>query len=150
MDYAFKAGAQAVSLYTIAGLETPELRARFKQYSDSLRAVRAANGGKVPYGNCSDSTCLGNPCAADTNPFNNKNLMAVVERNIQRMVAGEPIHEYSVNGMVYDDGTKTYPALDLGEYTLVRENERIKVYNVKDNASGKTFDVLFIVYGDKH
>ena len=74
--------------------------------------------------------------------------MGVVERNIQRMVAGEPIHEYSVNGMVYDDGTKVYPALDLGEYNLVRENERIKVYKVKDNASGKTFDVLFIVYGD--
>ncbi len=143
MDYAFKAGAQAVSLYTIAGLDTPELRARFKQYSDSLRALRAANGGKVPYGN---STCL--PAAADTNPFNNKSLMAVVERNIQRMVAGEPIHESSVNGMVYDDGTKVYPALELGEWSLVRENERIKVYNVKDNASGKTFDVLFIVYGD--
>ena len=218
MDYAFKAGAQAVSLYTIAGLETPELRARFKQYSDSLRTLRAANGGKVPYGNCTDKTCSGKacsssnsskacsgktcsssnsgkacsgkacsssnsskacsgktcsssnsgkacsgkacsssnsskacsgtPCAADTNPFNNKKLMSVVERNIQRMVAGEPIHEHSVNGMVYDDGTKIYPALDLGEYNLVRENERIKIYKVTDNASGKTFDVLFIVYGD--
>ena len=183
MDYAFKAGAQAVSLYTIAGLETPELRARFKQYTDSLRTLRAANGGKVPYGNhcsktcsdkacadkncsgkncsgkacadkacsgknCSDKACTGTPSAADTNPFNNKNLMGVVERNIQRMIAGEPIHEYSVNGMVYDDGTKVYPALDLGEYSLIRENERIKVYKVKDNASGKTFDVLFIVYGD--
>ena len=167
MDYAFKAGAQAISLYTIAGLETPELRARFKQYSDSLRTLNAANGGKVPYGNCTTKTCSGKtcssktcsssnsgktcsstPCAADTNPFNNKNLMGVVERNIQRMVAGEPIHEYSVNGMVYDDGTKVYPALNLGEYNLVRENERIKVYKVKDNASGKTFDVLFIVYGD--
>ena len=140
MDYAFNAGAQAVSLYTIAGLNTPELRARFKQYSDSLRNLRAANGGTVPY--------TATATAADTNPFNNKNLMNVVERNIQRIIAGEQIHVKSVNGMVFDDYTKDYPALDLSEYTLVRENERIKVYNVTDKASGKNFDVLFIVYGD--
>ena len=139
MDNAFKAGAQAISLYTIAGLNTPELRAQFKVYADKMRAIRAENGGKVPYEKVD---------TVDLNPFNHPSLMAVVEKNIQRLAAGEPIHERSINGMVPYDNTKVYPALDLTEYELTFENERIKKYRVTDKASGKTFDVLFIVYGE--
>ena len=139
MDNAFKAGAQAVSLYTIAGLNTPELRARFKEYADKMRAIRAENGGKVPYEKVD---------TVDLNPFNHPSLMAVVERNIQRLAAGEQIHEFSINGMVEDDPAKVYPALDLTEYELTFENERIKKYRVSDKASGKSFDVIFIVYGE--
>jgi hypothetical protein len=139
MDAAFSAGAQAVSLYTIAGLDTPELRAQFKEYADSLRNVRAENGGKVPYERVD---------TVDLNPFDNADLMAVVERNMQRMAAGEAIHEFSVNGMVPDDPAKVYPALDLTEYELTVDNGRIQKYRVKDNASGKSFDVIFIVYGE--
>ena len=75
-------------------------------------------------------------------------MMKAVERSIQRLVAGQPIHERSVNGMVADDPSITYPSLDLSDYELVRENDRIKVYNVKDNASGRSFEVLFVCYGD--
>lgn len=139
MDAAFSAGAQAVSLYTIAGLNTPELRARFKSYADSLRTVRAENGGKVPYEKVD---------YVDLDPFNNETLMAVVERNMQRLAAGEEIHVKSVNGMVPDDPAKKYPALDLSDYELVTENDRIKKYRVSDKASGKTFDVIFVVYGE--
>ena len=139
MDNAFKAGAQAISLYTIAGLNTPELRAQFKEYADKMRAIRAENGGKVPYEKVD---------TVDLNPFNHPTLMAVVERNIQRLATGEPIHEFSVNGMVADDPAKVYPALDLTEYELTFENERIKKYRVSDKASGKAFDVIFIVYGE--
>ena len=139
MDNAFATGAQAVSLYTIAGLNTPELRAKFKVYADSLRAVKAANGGKVPYTKVED---------ADTDPFKRPSLMAMVERNMQRVIAGEPIHVRSVNGMVPDDPAKVYPALELGEYELVQEDERIKVYKVTDKASGKDLKVVFIVYGE--
>ena len=139
MDNAFKAGAQAVSLYTIAGLNTPELRARFKEYADKMRAIRAENGGKVPYEKVD---------TVDLNPFNHPSLMAVVERNIQRLAAGEQIHEFSINGMVEDDPAKVYPALDLTEYELTFENERIKKYRVSDKVSGKSFDVIFIVYGE--
>ena len=139
MDNAFKAGAQAVSLYTLAGLNTPELRARFKEYADKMRAIRAENGGKVPYEKVD---------TVDLNPFNHPSLMAVVERNIQRLAAGEQIHEFSINGMVEDDPVKVYPALDLTEYELTFENERIKKYRVSDKASGKSFDVIFIVYGE--
>ena len=81
-------------------------------------------------------------------PFTHKGLMAVVERNLQRLAAGEQIHEKSINGMVADDPAKVYPALDLTDYQLVFENERIKKYRVSDKASGKSFDVIFIVYGE--
>lgn len=139
MDNAFKAGAQAISLYTIAGLNTPELRARFKEYADSLRAVRAGNGGKVPYTKVE---------TVDLNPFNHAGIMANVERSMQRLAAGEAIHEFSDNGMVKDDPLKVYPALDLTEYELVTDNDRIKKYRVTDKASSTKFDVIFIVYGE--
>ena len=137
MDAAFSAGATGISLYTVEGLESADLRRRFKVYADSLRAVRAA--GKLP---------AAPGVAPDTDPFANKGLMAVVERNIQRLVAGEPIHEKSVNGMVADDPSVTYPALDLGDYELARETDRIRVYNVTDNASGRRFEVVFVLFGD--
>ena len=139
MDNAFKVGAQTVSLYTIAGLNTPELRARFKEYADSLRAVRSANGGKVPYTKVE---------TVDLNPFNHAGIMANVERSMQRLAAGEAIHEFSVNGMTKDDPSKVYPALDLTEYELVVDNDRIKKYRVTDKASSTKFDVIFIVYGE--
>ena len=136
MDAAFAAGAKGVSLYTVEGLDSPDLRRRFKAYADSLRTLRAA--GQLP--DVPDT-------APDTDPFANKGLMAVVERNIQRLAAGQLIHEKSVNGMVVDDPSVTYPALDLGGYELVRETDRIRVYNVTDNASGRRFEVIFLVYG---
>ena len=137
MDAAFSAGAQGISLYTIEGLESPDLRRRFKVYADSLRTLRAE--GKLP---------AAPGIAPDTDPFANPGMMKAVERSIQRLVAGQPIHERSVNGMVADDPSITYPSLDLSDYELVRENDRIKVYNVKDNASGRSFEVLFVCYGD--
>jgi hypothetical protein len=74
--------------------------------------------------------------------------MANVERSIQRLAAGEAIHEFSDNGMVKDDPSKVYPALDLSDYELIVDGDRIKKYSVTDKASGKTFDVIFIVYGE--
>ena len=67
---------------------------------------------------------------------------------MQRLAAGEPIHERSINGMVPDDPTKVYPALDLTEYELYVDNGRIKKYRVTDKASGCVFDVVFTVYGE--
>lgn len=137
MDAAFSAGAKGISLYTIEGLDSEDLRRRFKVYADSLRNLRAAGALPAAPG-----------ISPSVNPFDNDKLMAVVHRNMQRMIAGEAIHVKSVNGMVPDDPARTYPALDLGEYTLVRETDRIKVFHVTDKASGKTLEVLFILYGD--
>lgn len=137
MDAAFAAGAKGISLYTIEGLDTKDLRDKFKVYADSLRALRSE--GKLP-----EVT----PVAPDTDPFHNKELMAVIERNMQRVVAGEAIHARSVNGMVPDDPSVRYPDLDLGDYSLVKENDRIRSYRVTDKASGKELEVMFILYGD--
>ncbi len=137
MDAAFAAGARGVSLYTVEGMESPDLRRRFKAYADSLRTLRAENRLPEPPG-----------VAPSMDPFANQGLMSVIERNIQRLVAGQAIHEPSVNGMVADDPSVTYPALELGEYTLARETDRIRVYNVTDNASGRSFEVIFVCYGN--
>ena len=76
--------------------------------------------------------------------------MQIVERTMQRLVAGENIRDrerYSMNGIVADDESKTYPDLDLSDYQLVRSDDRVLVYNVADKASGSSFDVVFTIYG---
>ena len=137
MDAAFGAGAKGISLYTIEGLNSESLRARFKVYADSLRTLRAE--GKLP---------VAPGTAPSVNPFENKSLMAVVECNMQRVIAGEAIHEKSVNGMIPDNPERVYPALDLSEYKLTKETDRLKVYEVTDRASGKTLQVYFVLYGN--
>ena len=139
MNNAFRAGAQGVSLYTSEGLGTAQLRRRFKAYADSMRVVRAANGGYVPFTPAA---------AAPLDPFTHTGLMPAVERSIQRLVAGEAIHEKSVNGRAADDLSKSYPALDLGPYEKMGGTERLDRFRVTDRASGKSFEVLFLHQGD--
>ena len=74
--------------------------------------------------------------------------MPAVERSIQRLVAGEAIHEKSVNGRAADDLSKSYPALDLGPYEKMGGTERLDRFRVTDRASGKSFEVLFLHQGD--
>lgn len=138
MDMAFAGGAQGISLYTVAGLNTPEKRQAFKAYADSLRAIRKAAGGRMPAVEAGEISL---------DPFTHPRLIQVVERNMQRMAAGEPIHVKSVNGMVPDDPAKVYPALELGDWVLTEQTDRLLVYRVKDHASGITFKVLFPIYG---
>ena len=138
MDAAFAGGAQGISLYTVAGLNTPEKRQAFKAYADSMRTVRKANGGVIP------------PAADRTLslvPFDHPGLMQVIQRNMQRLVAGEAIHHKSINGMTPDDSAKVYPALDLGEWELSYQDDRLTVYEVPDMASGTSFKVLIVTYG---
>lgn len=144
MNAAFRGGAQGISLYTIAGLDTPEIRAQFKEYADSLRQIRTANGGVMPELDAVNYVPEGD---INIDPFTHPYLIKNVERGMQRLIAGEQIHVKSMNGMVEDDPSKTYPDLDLGEYRPLRVSDRILVYKVTDRASGKDFDVLFPVYG---
>lgn len=139
MDKAFKAGAQGISLYTSEGMTSPELRRRFKAYADSMRAVRAENGGWLPFDRQE---------AANLDPFSHPRLMANVERAMQRLIAGEPFHERSVNGMAEDDPARVFPALDLGPYELAPSTERVSRYQVTDRANGRSFEVLFVNAGN--
>ena len=47
MDAALNSGAQGIAVFTVAGLRSSEVKNRFKTYTDSVRAVRAANGGII-------------------------------------------------------------------------------------------------------
>lgn len=144
MDAAFRGGAQGISLYTIAGLSTPEIRARFKDYADSLRLIRDGNGGVMPELAPVDYVPEG---GISTDPFTHPRLMQVVERNMQRLVSGEQIHIKSMNGMVLDDTGKVFPPLELSEYRQTKATDRLLEYEVEDKASGIRFKVLFPVYG---
>ena len=140
MDAAFSAGARGISLYTVAGLDTKEKRSAFKAYADRMRE----NGGEAP---APDYVPAGE---ISLDPFTHPRLMQIVERTMQRLVAGENIRDrerYSMNGIVADDESKTYPDLDLSDYQLVRSDDRVLVYNVADKASGSSFDVVFTIYG---
>ena len=111
MDNAFRAGAQGISLYTSEGLASPVLRRQFKAYANRMRAERAANGGWIPFEAAP---------AADLDPFAHPGLMAVVERSIQRLAAGEAIHAQSVNGMAPDEGRKP-----IQRWSWVRMNKLV-------------------------
>ena len=118
-DEAFRGGAQGISLFTVGALRTPEMRAQFKAYTDSLKAVRAANGGRMP--------AVDLPAAADPDPFHHEGLMKLVEKKIEAL-AGAPV--------------------ELGDYELTDEFNVTKDYTVKDKKSGQEFVATFWLYGD--
>lgn len=120
MDEAFRGGAQGISIFTVNNLRSPEIRARFREYTDSVKAVRAKNGGKMP--------AVTVPSAADPDEFHHPGIMKKVSEKIASM-AGEP-------------------SAKLGDYKLVNEFNVTKSYEVLDSVSGKTFLVSFWHYGD--
>jgi len=66
MDSALNNGAQGISIFTINGLRSPEIRERFKTYADSARASRAASKG---------NPVVSAPKTANSNPFENEGIM---------------------------------------------------------------------------
>jgi uncharacterized lipoprotein YddW (UPF0748 family) len=74
MDAALNNGAEGIAIFTVSSLRSPEVRARFKEYADSVRALRAET--KV------------NPAATgktepNRNPFDNKNIMNGVDMRMK-------------------------------------------------------------------
>ena len=121
MDAALNNGAEGICIFTIGSLRDPQIRARFKEYTDSVRAVRAKS--KV------------NPAATgvaevDTNPFNKPVIMEHVNTRIAALLN---VSSTEVN---------------LGEYQLVREFGTTKYYTVTEQNSGASFHVDFYLYGD--
>jgi len=70
MDAAFMNGAKGISIFTVGGLRSPEIRAKFKTYADSARASRAAMKGKP------EEPVTG---TANPDPFKNKGIMEATE-----------------------------------------------------------------------
>jgi len=73
MDAALNNGAQGVSIFTINGLRSPEIRERFKAYADSARAVRAASKGNPGVSDLK---------TANANPFENTGIMNAVNMHM--------------------------------------------------------------------
>lgn len=74
MDAALNNGAEGIAIFTINSLRDPDIRARFKVYADSVRAVRA--------------TTPTNPAAtgkttANVNPFENKGIMQAIDMRMK-------------------------------------------------------------------
>lgn len=145
MDAAFSAGASGISLYTIAGLDTREKRIGFKAYADNIRKMKQE--GRLAEMPRPDYVPDG---GVSLDPFTHPRLVRQVERAISRLVAGENIRDrsrYGMNGIVPDDPGRKYPEISLADYELIQSDDRILIYRVKEQKSGRTFDVLFPIYG---
>ncbi|GHT29807.1 hypothetical protein FACS189432_09030 [Bacteroidia bacterium] len=121
MDAALNNGAEGIAIFTVRSLRSPEIRARFKAYTDSVRALRATT--KI------NPKATGRT-AVNINPFENEGIMQAAQKRMQ--------------GFIAEDGAAT---LALGEYKLVDEYGTTKCYQVTDEQSKIVFDVKFYLYG---
>ncbi|MDF9829114.1 family 10 glycosylhydrolase [Parabacteroides sp. PF5-6] len=120
MDEALNNGAEGISIFTVNSLRSPEIRARFKAYTDSVRAQRA--------------TGLPNPAATgrtsvNANPFENKGIMTAVEKRMQTLLPADAA------------------PLALSEYTLTDTYGATRQYRVTDRNTQTPFTVTFYLYG---
>ncbi|MDR0938046.1 MAG: hypothetical protein LBN29_01655 [Mediterranea sp.] len=127
MDEALDNGAEGIAIFTVNSLRSPQIRQRFKAYSDSVRATRAN-----PQTTAADTVATRH---ANLDPFANEGLMGRVNERMASYIAqAKPATEAS--------------GLRLGNYNLVEAYGTTKVYEVTDEASQTTFDVTFYLYGD--
>jgi len=73
MDSAFNNGAEGISIFTVNGLRSPEIRAQFKAYADNARAKRSASKEKEE---------VSHPKVANANPFENTGIMKGVNMHM--------------------------------------------------------------------
>ncbi len=78
MDEAFNSGAKAISIFTVGGIRSAEIRERFKAYADSARASRSAMKGKPE--------AVVNR-KANANPFENKGIMDAISFRISAFLS---------------------------------------------------------------
>lgn len=126
MDAALNNGAQGIAVFTIHGLRSPEVKRQFKAYTDSVRAVRAANGGVIK---------ATHPEVADPDPFKHEGIMKLMQERMQQIIAKAA-------------GKEEPAPLALGEYKEVDSYDATRCYQVVDENSKTTFDVTFYLYGD--
>lgn len=139
MREAFRAGAQAIAIFTVQSLRTDEQIAEFRAFTDSVRAVKAANGGKLP--------AVTNPAAADADPFNHPGMMAVIEQRMQQDVSGWAKPDPKARRGQKIEQPELKP-VQFSEYTFVGEHGITKDYEVTEQNSGQKYIVTFYFYGD--
>lgn len=182
MDEALNNGAEGIAIFTIGSLRSPEIRAQFKSYTDSVRTIRAKS--KLNPGATGRTV-------VNTNPFENEGIMqavymrmlgylslakastlpemkgadwSAVEQLAQMAIQVNTPENYSnslkfatyrnqslvpvVDALIAQFEKDYNPAnLRLGEYKLVDEYGTTKCYQVVDDTSKVTFDVVFYFYG---
>lgn len=131
MDEALNNGAEGVAIFTVSGLRSPEIRAQFKAYTDSVKALRRQS--KI------------NPAATgrttvNINPFENAGIMKAIDKQMKTYLIQANADQIS------KDLNKIQ--LNLGEYKLTDQYGATKCYQVTDQTTGLTFDVNFYFYGD--
>ena len=126
MDEALNNGAQGIAIFTMLGLRSPEVKKQFRAYTDSVKAVRAANGGviKATY-----------PQVANVDPFQHAGVMKRIETRMQQLIAEK-------------SGKTDLAPLSLGDYKQADAYDATRWYEVTDAASNTTFTVTFYLYGD--
>ncbi|MDR2811059.1 MAG: family 10 glycosylhydrolase [Tannerellaceae bacterium] len=120
MDAALNNGAEGIAIFTVGSLRSPEIRARFKAYADSVRTLRAQT--KV------------NPAATgittvQTNPFEKPVVMQAIDKRIA------------------DYTHQSADSIRAGEYTLAETYGATKRYTRVEENSGVVFDIRFYFYG---
>lgn len=104
MDAAFHAGAQAISVFTVNGLKSQEVRNQFRAYTDSIKAVKAANGGKII------------PCITGEPPrdllTDHESLLNVIRGKMAQIAGVEAVQVDTFTYMDEENVTKRYEAVD--------------------------------------
>jgi hypothetical protein len=177
MDAALNNGAEGIAIFTVGSLRSPEIRARFKAYTDSVRALRAQTNV--------------NPAATgittvNTNPFEKPFIMQAIDMRMAAWIglahsAATPalkgvdwttLENLSTNAFQantadeFVNRLKTAPRraaelqplaealaiqpfadIQAGEYTLADAYGATKCYKRIEQNSGVTFDINFYFYG---
>jgi hypothetical protein len=79
MDAALNSGAEGVAIFTVGSLRSPEVRAQFKAYADSVRTLKAK--GTYPLATA--------PTQAGVDPFANAGIMKAVDMHMQAYLSLE-------------------------------------------------------------
>ena len=176
MDAALNNGAQGIAIFTIGSLRTPEVRAQFRAYTDSVRETRAKHRGVNP--------ALVTDVTVDTDGFNKPVIMGFVENRMAHYIGiGKAVAANNLDWATVDALTKNpiqafttddflnrmraianrtpewqplvnsieknLPrAIKTGAPRLERAWRTTRYYHVTEENSGVIFKVDFYLYGD--
>ncbi|MDR2496855.1 MAG: family 10 glycosylhydrolase [Tannerellaceae bacterium] len=129
MDAALNNGARGIAIFTVNSLRSPEMRARFRQYTDSVRLLRARTGASDGLSAAASSVSA----SSEPDPFRKPELMLAVRERI------------AAKAGMNDEASAAQ--FRLGEFIFEAEQGAAKSYLVEEMSSGKSFRVSFYYYG---
>jgi hypothetical protein len=177
MDAALNNGAEGIAIFTVGSLRSPAVRARFRAYADSVRALRAQTSVNPAATGLTD---------VNTNPFEKPFIMQAIDMRIAAYIglahsaaspelksaAWETLESLSAQAFQANtadefvsrlkmaprrpadlqplaEALARQPFADIqpGEYTLADAYGATKCYKRVDQNSGVTFDINFYFYG---